>query len=247
MTEFGDTIQVTLQVELYAFLRELAMTLKGKLSNVFSDAPVDSLSGVGSSGLNNSGSGSSSMSSGVPAGQGSSLARSSKLPKPPRSNRVTHLMNVKAFLLEPRVNVLENLTPYALGKVFELLKIGDPRMMIPEAVHGSVVDGAEKLLFGLKDVFIVIDNFYNPPVHVPDNKAPNIPALKVGGKSLGGSMKRVSSSVSMMTSQKKEDSPRSKAFKISGSKVGTPVVPKLIPGKDEPGDDLFSLLDEDFD
>jgi hypothetical protein len=260
VTEFGDTIQVTLQVELYAFLRELAMTLKVKLSTVFSDKNA-ALSDVSTTGTTSGGGGSSNLTSST---GGAGVVLRVKPPKPPVTASAHH-MNVKAFLLEPKVNVLENLTPYALGKVFELLKIGDPGKMIPEAVNGAVVDGTEKLLFALKDAFILVDNFYNPPVVVPVSKATtNVPVLKIGGKTVVSNLKRASSNLSVVQQLKKEESPRSKSFMISASVLNTPTVSKLLGDEGSNGgnsggggggsgtggsggDDLFSLLDEEFD
>jgi hypothetical protein len=99
VTDFGDTIRVTLRVELYAFLRELAMTLKGKLANVFDSASGNASGAIGAN-ISNSGSA---------AASGGKSAANKAVPK-------KLVMHIQAFSLEPRVNVLENLTPYAVGK-----------------------------------------------------------------------------------------------------------------------------------
>jgi hypothetical protein len=152
VTDFGDTIRVTLRVELFAFLRELAMTLKGKLASVFDNAG-GAISGGGGSGSSASPGGSGSSGGSVVGGKAANKAL--LVPK-------KNVMRIQAFSLEPRVNVLENLTPYAVGKVFELLKIGDPQQMIPEAVHEGLTVNAEKLLFAVKEIFMRIDELYVP-------------------------------------------------------------------------------------
>ncbi len=246
MTDFGDTIQVTLRVELYAFLRELAMTLKGKLANVF-DSASGNASGLGGTGL--AGSSGASLASGNKAGAGNK-ATPKKL-----------VMHIQAFSLEPRVNVLENLTPYAVNKVFELLKIGDPQQMIPDAVHSGLTVNLEKLLFSVKDVFMRIDELYTPKKKIVATAAPsaapsatpNVPRIFVSTPS----QQRLPMSVTMKSSGAMELSPSRQASKSAlGGRNLSSAMPRLTPSlsrmeakpasKEEEQDSVFSLLDEDF-
>ncbi len=166
MTEFGATIMVTLRVELYAALNDLASTLKAKLASVIE----------------------------------SKDARRSTKPAARTPRKAETKMLMRAFILEPRVNVLENLTPYALNKVFELLKIGDPEAMIPPAVHAAITSNAEKLLFALKQLAHELDTLYDPesaavespvgasavapmaPIAVEPRRIPSVPRAPVAGQ-----------------------------------------------------------------
>ncbi len=242
VTQFGDTIRVTLRVELFAFLRELAMTLKGKLSTVLE-------SGGAAAG------GASASSTPVSGKQGGDAKVAAKSPPPPALALASSrgpVIQIKAFVLEPRVNVLENLTPYALTKVFELLKIGDPQNMIPEAVHAAVTVNAEKLLFAVKQMFLRIDEAYAPKkkqIEAPAPKTSGVPRLNLATPS----MSRTPGVA------KKDDSPRSAANNRNKSSLGsvlrtTPAMPRLTPSlsridskvEQDAGDSVFSLLDDDF-
>ena len=258
VTQFGDTIRVTLRVELFAFLRELAMTLKGRLATVLdagTTAGSSSSGGIGAAVKGDAGKQS----------EGKALAKAPPAPVVSKGRSTT--MQIRAFVLEPRVNVLENLTPYALGKVFELLKIGDPQMMIPEAVHGAITENAEKLLFAVKQICLRIDEAYAPkqkkaaPAAAPSKARPSaagttpgVPRLATG---LAGAAKAKDAAA-------KDDSPRSavtKSRSFLGSSVRlAQVMPRLTPALsridarpqqadkpvDEPNESVFSLLDDDF-
>lgn len=162
------------------------MTLKGKLATVFDS----SSGGAGGS----AGSGSSASSGGG--------ANAANLNKAGTAKKL--VMRIQAFSLEPRVNVLENLTPYAVNKVhvdffsfspflllsspssqvFELLKIGDPQQMIPDAVHSGLTVNAEKLLFAIKDAFMRLDEVYAPKKKAPPAASPSSASASSGTPSV---------------------------------------------------------------
>jgi hypothetical protein len=260
VTQFGDTIRVTLRVELFAFLRELAMTLKGRLATVLEAGAAPSSSSGG-------GSGGAAKSDAAKQGDGKALAKAPPAPAVAKGRSAT-TMQIRAFVLEPRVNVLENLTPYALGKVFELLKIGDPQMMIPEAVHGAITENAEKLLFAVKQAFLRIDEAYAPKKKEAAPVAPSksgVPRLAVVGSTPG--IPRLPTALAGTPKAKdattKDDSPRSAINKsrsfLGGSVRLAQVMPRLTPALsridakpatdkavEEPSESVFSLLDDDF-
>lgn len=242
VTQFGDTIMVTLRVELYAFLRDLAMTLKSKLTAVLESNPITA-----------------PKSEPAPRRPAKPPQSISKAPK--------WTIDVKSFVLEPRVNVLENLTPYAINKVFELLKVGDPQTMIPEAVHAVLQQNTEKVLFAIKDALSQFDEVYTSKKSTAEASAQSkavprvvLPQMTPGTARLAG----LSSISTPPSASAKQESPRSKALRAglttsaspAVSRNVTPMMPRLTPalsridskgvdkGKDE--DSVFTLLDEDF-
>jgi hypothetical protein len=266
VTEFGDTIRVTLRVELFAFLRELASTLKGRLATVLDAATTG---GPGTPALSSGGSALAKAEAAKLNPDGKALAKAASVPAAASNkSRSSALMQIRAFVLEPRVNVLENLTPYALGKVFELLKIGDPQMMIPEAVHAAITDNAEKLLFATKQALLRIDEAYAPKKKAAPAAAPNKNAARGPSSGATPGVPRLPMSLAAAQAKAKEkekdDSPRNASIAKSRSFLGnsnvrmaqamprlTPALSRIDAKPDRPSDDqsgesVFSLLDDDF-
>jgi hypothetical protein len=150
--------------------------------------------------------------------------------------------------------------------VFELLKIGDPQQMIPDAVHSGLTVNAEKLLFAIKDMFLRVDEFYAPKKKVVPTataaaasgasgtastaNTPGVPRIFVSTPSqsrMPMSMSFKNQDLSPLTKQGSKSAIGPRALASNMPRL-TPSLSRIEPkpASKEEEDNVFSLLDEDF-